>query len=122
MGRPAPGIQRDAAHAVHRFPGASFHERFAGRDGGFDLGEVYELSLGLGNDFVFQDQDIAGNEFLFLVFQRGQKQSCEGCSGTNFSLQGKRNDAQLWRARNGSVLAILRVGSLSVAGFERSMG
>ena len=38
----------------------------AGRGGGFDLGEVYELSLGLGNDFVLDDQDVALAHFLML--------------------------------------------------------
>ena len=38
----------------------------AGREGGFDLGEVYELSLGLGNDFVFDDKNVALAQFLML--------------------------------------------------------
>jgi len=100
-------------------------ERRAGSKQLFDVDDAIWLTgdPGFSEEIATKSYGvIAGNEFLFLVFQRGQKQSCEGCSGTNFSLQGKRNDAQLWRARNGSVLAILRVGSLSVAGFERSMG
>ena len=38
----------------------------AGRGGGFDLGEVHQLSLGLGNNFVFDDKDVALAQFLML--------------------------------------------------------
>jgi hypothetical protein len=38
----------------------------AGHGGGSDLREVYELSLGLGNDFVFDDKNVALAQFLML--------------------------------------------------------
>src|SRR5436190_19158678 len=93
------------------------------RRGGWTDGiQFHELPFGLGNDFVFQHQDVAGDEFLFLMLQRGQKQGGERGSGKNLRVQRKRNDAQFWRAQSGVVLAILRVGSLSVVGCARSIG
>ena len=40
----------------------------AGSGGGFDCVQRYQLAFGLGDDFVFDDQDVAVAEFLFVVF------------------------------------------------------
>ena len=87
-----------------------------------DVIQFYELPFRLGNDLVFQHQDIAGNEFLFLVLQRGQKQGCEGCAGADLTVQRNGNNAQFLRGRSGIVLAVLRVDNLSIAGCERAIG
>ena len=87
-----------------------------------DVIQFYELPFRLGNDLVFQHQDIAGLEFLFLMLQRGQKQRWEGCSGADLTVQRNGNDAQFLRGRSGIVLAISRVDNLSIAGCERSIG
>jgi hypothetical protein len=38
----------------------------AGRGRRFDPSEIYELSLGFGNDFVLDDQNVALAQFLML--------------------------------------------------------
>ena len=80
----------------------------ARRWGWANIIQFHELPFCFGNDLMFQDQDIPGDEFLFLMLQRVQKKSGESGSGTNLGLQVNRNDAQVFgvRARGRTFLSV----------------
>ena len=53
----------------------------ARRGGGFDFIEVYKLTFGLGNDFVFDDEDVALAQFL--MFESAEKECGNGIARLN---------------------------------------
>ena len=65
----------------------------AGSGGGFDRFQLHQLAFRLGDDFVFDDQDVALAEFV-LMLQGVEKQSGEGVAGFDLGFDGKRDDAE----------------------------